>query len=295
MSFDSPIRFEPLLLLSLVVLAGAVGLWLLAERRRMRYAVRYPNIDVLATVVQGRSWPRLVPPVIFGLALALLLVSLARPHVDRMFLTERATVILVVDTSRSMQAKDVKPTRLAAAQQAIREFLDQVPSRLNVGLIVFAGEAQVATPPTKDRELVETAVDSIDTYVIFGGTAIGDALETAVDLGKKTIEQEDPPEGEEIAAGSTRLDRRTRPARRAGRSRSSSSRTARRRAGSSSRSRAPRSRVTRASPCTRSRSGRPRASSTAAASAPASARRTTPARASSPCRPTRRPCARSRR
>jgi Ca-activated chloride channel homolog len=205
MSFDSPIRFEsPWLLLSLVVLAGAVGLWLLAERRRMRYAVRYPNIDVLATVVSGRSWPRLVPPVIFGLAIALLLVSLARPHVERMFLTERATVILVVDTSRSMQAEDVEPTRLAAAQQAIREFLGQVPDRLNVGLVVFAGEAQVATPPTKDRELVETAVDSIDTYVIFGGTAIGDALETAVDLGKKTIEQEDPPEGKEIAAGSTR-------------------------------------------------------------------------------------------
>jgi Ca-activated chloride channel homolog len=204
MSVDSPIWFEsPLLLLGLVVLAGAVGLWLLAERRRMRYAVRYPNVDVLATVVSGRSWTRLVPPVLFGLALALLLVALARPHVERMFLKERATVILVVDTSRSMQAEDVEPTRLGAAQEAIRQFLDQVPGRLNVGLVVFAGEAQVATPPTKDRELVETAVDSIDTYVIFGGTAIGDALQTAVDLGKRTVEQEERREGEQIAAPPT--------------------------------------------------------------------------------------------
>jgi Ca-activated chloride channel family protein len=170
----------------------------------MRYAVQYTNVDVLASVVSGRSWARLVPPVLFGLALALLCVSLARPHVDRMFLKERATVILVVDTSRSMQAEDVEPTRLGAAQEAIRTFLDQVPNRLNVGLVVFAGEAQVATPPTKDRELVQTAVDSIGTYVIFGGTAIGDALETAVDLGKTALEQEDPPEGKQIAAGSTR-------------------------------------------------------------------------------------------
>jgi Ca-activated chloride channel homolog len=196
MSFQSP-----LLLLSLLGLAAAVGVWLLAERRRMRYAVSFPNVDVLATVVSGRSWLRLVPPLLAALALALLLASLARPHVERMFLKERATVILVVDTSRSMQAEDVKPTRLGAAQQAIHDFLDQAPDRLNVGLVVFAGEAQVATPPTKDRELVGAAVDDIAMFSLFGGTAIGDALETAVELGKQVIETEPPPEGE-IAAPS---------------------------------------------------------------------------------------------
>ena len=93
----------------------------------MRYAVSFPNVDVLATVVSGRSWPRLVPPVLAALALALLLASLARPHVERMFLQERATVILVVDTSRSMQAEDVEPTRLGAAQAGDPHFLDIVP------------------------------------------------------------------------------------------------------------------------------------------------------------------------
>jgi Ca-activated chloride channel family protein len=195
---------SPLLLLSLVVLAVAVGLWLLAERRRMRYAVTYPNVDVLATVVWGRSWLRLIPPVLAALALALLLASLARPHVERMFLKERATVILVVDTSRSMQAEDVKPNRLGAAQAAIHQFLDQVPKRLNVGLVVFAGEAQVATPPTKDRELVGTAVDDIAYFSVFGGTAIGDALKTAVDLGKRVQDEEAPPEGEIAAGNETR-------------------------------------------------------------------------------------------
>jgi Ca-activated chloride channel family protein len=160
-------------------------------------------VDVLATVVSGRSWPRLVPPALVALALALLLVALARPHVERMFLKERATVILVVDTSRSMQAEDVEPTRLGAAQEAIRMFLEEVPDRLNVGLVVFAGEAQVATPPTKDRELVGIAVDEIGTYNVFGGTAIGDALETAVELGK-TITGARTPEGEQITLGQRR-------------------------------------------------------------------------------------------
>lgn len=191
---------NPWFLLALVFLAASAGIWVLAERRRMRYAVRFTNVDVLATVVSGRSWRRLVPPSLFALALALLLAGLARPHVDRMLLKERATVILVADTSRSMQAKDVVPTRLGAAQEAMRMFLDRVPGRLRVGFVVFAGEAQVATPPTRDHELVRTAVNEIDSFLVYGGTAIGDALETAVELGQRVKEGE-PPTGQEIAAG----------------------------------------------------------------------------------------------
>jgi Ca-activated chloride channel family protein len=184
MSFE-----RPLLLLSLLIVAAAVGLWIYAERRRMRYAVRYTNLEVLAAVAGGRAWSRYVPPVLFALALAALFVGLARPHVDRMVTSERATVILVIDTSRSMQAKDVEPTRLGAAQEAMRLFLDQVPNRLRVALVLFAGEAQVATPPTRDHALVRQSVDSIGEFVIFGGTAIGDALSTAVDLGKQVVDE----------------------------------------------------------------------------------------------------------
>ena len=193
MSFQSP-----WFLLSLVLLALAVGLWLLAERRRMRYAVRFTNMDVLATVVSEWSWLRLVPPALFAVALAVLLVGLARPQVERMVLTERATVVLVVDTSRSMQARDVEPTRLGAAQESVRTFLDTAPDKLRVGLVVFAGEAQVATPATRDHDLVRTAVDEMDTFLIYGGTAIGDALQAAVDMGERAVET-DPAEEEEIA------------------------------------------------------------------------------------------------
>jgi Ca-activated chloride channel family protein len=183
MSFQSP-----WMLLGLLVIAAFVALWLWAERRRARYAVRYTNLDVLATVVSGRSWLRYVPAGILVAGLCALAVGLARPHVERTLLREKATVILVVDTSRSMQAKDVEPTRLGAAQEALHTFLDKAPDDLRVGLVVFAGEAQVATPPTNDHELVEAAITDIDEFLVFGGTAIGDALQTAVLLGRQVTD-----------------------------------------------------------------------------------------------------------
>ncbi|GIU94976.1 MAG: hypothetical protein KatS3mg012_1433 [Gaiellaceae bacterium] len=192
-------RFEsPWLLLTLLVLVGAVALWRLAERRRQRYAVRYPALDVLATVAEERAWRRLVPPALVLLSLAALLLALARPHVERTFTVERATVVLVLDISRSMQAEDVEPTRLGAAQEAVRTFLEGVPDELRVGLVVFAGEAQVATPPTTDHETVRAAVDSIDSFFVFGGTAIGDALARAVDVARRAVD-EPPRSGEEIS------------------------------------------------------------------------------------------------
>jgi Ca-activated chloride channel family protein len=183
-------RFErPLLLLALLVLAAIVALaWWLLRRRRMRYAVRFTNLEVLAAVAGGTaSWRRFVPPALFVVALAALCISFARPHVDRTVAKERAMVILVVDTSRSMQAEDVKPTRLAAAQEAMRRFLDRAPKRLRVGVVVFAGEAQVATPPTTDHALARESIDELGEFQVFGGTAIGDALAAAVDLAQQSL------------------------------------------------------------------------------------------------------------
>ncbi len=181
---------HPWLLLSLLAIPLVVGIYLLAERRRMRYAVRFTNLDVLASVAGGSQWRRYAAPVLFLLALASLCVGLARPHVKRMLPSERATVILVVDASGSMQARDVRPTRLEAAQDAVRTFLRKVPKRVRVGLVVFAGEPQVAAPPTTDRDLVLASVDQIGLFPGFGGTAIGDALAEAVQLGLQAIGNE---------------------------------------------------------------------------------------------------------
>jgi Ca-activated chloride channel family protein len=179
------VSFEnPLLLSTLLVVPAALALYLLAERRRMRYAVRFTNLEVLARVVGGRPWRRYLPLALFLVALASLCVGLARPRVLRTVPDERATVILVLDASRSMQAQDVRPSRLAAAKAAARTFIDRFPERLRLGLIVFAGDVQVAAPPTTDHELVYRSVDAVENFAGFGGTAIGDAIARAVKLGQ---------------------------------------------------------------------------------------------------------------
>jgi Ca-activated chloride channel family protein len=182
------VTFErPLLLLALLAVPLALALYVLAERRRMRYAIRFTNLDVLAGVVGDRYRRRFVPLALFLLALAALCIGVARPQHTTLVPRDRATVILVVDVSRSMQAKDVKPSRIGAAAAAVRTFLDRVPDRLQVGLIAFAGDPAVANPPTTNHDLVRRSLDTIEWFPSFGGTAIGDALAAAVKLGQQAV------------------------------------------------------------------------------------------------------------
>jgi Ca-activated chloride channel family protein len=178
---------QPLFLLTLLVIPLAIGLYLLAERRRMRYAIRFTNLDVLAGVMGGRSWRRYVPAGLFLVALTALCIAVARPEHQTLVPKDRATVILVIDVSRSMQARDVKPSRIGAATAAVRGFLNRVPNRLQVGLIAFAGDPAVAAPPTTNHDLVRHALDTIQWFPSFGGTAIGDALAAAVKLGQQAV------------------------------------------------------------------------------------------------------------
>jgi Ca-activated chloride channel family protein len=179
---------HPYLLLTLLLVPIVAGLYLLGRRRRMRYAIAYTNVDVLAAVVEGRSWRRVVPPALFLVALAALCVGLARPHVRSLVAEDHATVILVIDASRSMQSTDVKPSRLAAAEEAVQTFLDRAPKQLQVALIVFAGDVQVAAPPTTDHNLVRESLRIVEDYPGYTGTAIGDALQVAVQLGRQAIQ-----------------------------------------------------------------------------------------------------------
>jgi Ca-activated chloride channel homolog len=185
---------HPVLLLTLLVLPLAVLAYVLLERRRARYAVTFTNLDVLASVAGGRSPRRYVPPALFLLALGLLCVALARPHRSTLVASDKATVILVVDVSGSMHATDVKPTRLGAAQAAVRLFLERVPKRVKVGLIAFSSEPQIAAPPTTDRDLVRRSLDELDFLQAYGGTAIGDAIAAATDLGQKSVGKGKKPE-----------------------------------------------------------------------------------------------------
>lgn len=178
---------HPLLLLSLLLVPGALAAYLLNERRRARYAVRFTNVAVLEQVVGGsRPWRRWLTVATFLLAIAALCVAVARPHMTTTVTDENATVVLVLDVSGSMHAVDVKPTRLIAAQRALHLFVDKAPKRLKVGLVLFAGDAEVAAPPSTDRQLLSSAIDEADFYNGFGGTAIGDALNLAVQVGVRS-------------------------------------------------------------------------------------------------------------
>jgi Ca-activated chloride channel homolog len=182
------VSFErPWALVVLLALPLLVWLYVLAQRRRMRYSMRFTNFAVLAPLVQRRPWRRFVPAVLALLALSALTAATARPQVRGLVAHDRATVVLVLDVSGSMEAKDVKPSRIGAAQDAIRRFLDKAPRRLRVGLIVFAGFPQVAAPPTTNHKLVRASLDSLGQYSSFGGTAIGDAIAEAVVLGRQTL------------------------------------------------------------------------------------------------------------
>jgi Ca-activated chloride channel family protein len=187
----------PLALLTLLLVPLALGVYLIVQRRPPRYAVAFPNLGVLATVVGGGGWRRWVPPALFLLALGALGIAMARPNVNVTVQREQATIVLAIDSSGSMRAEDVAPTRMGAAQAAVRRFLDGLPPKFRVGMVTFAGEAQVVAPPSTDRELV---LSSLDYLIPLRGTAIGDAVARAAEVARQAV----GPEGErELASVQT--------------------------------------------------------------------------------------------
>ena len=123
------------------------------------------------------------PPAVFLAALAALVVAVARPQMAMDVPEERATVVLAMDVSTSMEATDVQPSRLVAAQKAAATFLDKVPDELRVGLVTFSGTAQVVVAPTNEHQQVRDALGVLQPD---GGTAIGDAIQISSGLGSRT-------------------------------------------------------------------------------------------------------------
>ena len=174
MTFATPLALLALPLVPLTILA-----LVMARRRRIRYAIRYPALDVLAGVVERERRGRWIPSALLVLALAALLLGAARPMARVPVPRDEATVMLVIDVSGSMNADDVEPTRMEAAQRAASRFLDRLPERFQVGLVTFSSEAETLVPPTTDREAVRTALATLNAN---GGTAMGDGLARALDV-----------------------------------------------------------------------------------------------------------------
>jgi Ca-activated chloride channel homolog len=173
----------PLLLGLLAVVPLVAVVYALQQRRAKKFAVRYTNVDLLIAVA-GRSWTRHLPALLALLALAALLIALARPQ--RTVAAERreATVMLVFDTSGSMLATDVQPSRLAAAQAAGNAFVAAVPDEFRIGVVGFGSAAQQLTEPTTDHARVKTTISSLQ---VAGATAMGDALKLAINSARVPI------------------------------------------------------------------------------------------------------------
>ena len=170
----------PGLLWTLVLVPVALAAYLLAQRRRSRYTVRFTNLDLLANVVSAKpGWRRHVPPAFYLLALAALLISLARPQALALVPKEQATVVLVMDVSGSMNATDVQPTRLVSSQRAATTFIEQLPEKFRVGIVSFASTAQTLSRPTTDRGATYEAIATLHAE---GATAMGDGIERALDV-----------------------------------------------------------------------------------------------------------------
>jgi len=169
MTFLSPGR-----LWLLLAVAALVALYVVMQRRRKAYAVRFTTLPLLDKVApRSPGWRRHVPAAAFLLMLLFLAVGFARPTADVQVPRERATVLVAVDVSTSMQATDVEPSRLEAAERAAGAFIDQLPDRFNVGLVTFSGSANVVVAPTTDHAAVRAAVEDLQ---LGRSTAIGEAV-----------------------------------------------------------------------------------------------------------------------
>jgi Ca-activated chloride channel homolog len=163
----------------LVGVGAMAGMWLAVARQRRRHVVRFTNVELLDVVAPRQpGWRRHVPAALFLVALAALILGFARPVRALRVGEERATVVLAIDTSLSMEADDVAPSRLEVAEEAGRQFVSDLPSGLDVGLVTFNGSTAIAVAPTEDREAV---ADAIDRLALGEGTAIGDAITTSLD------------------------------------------------------------------------------------------------------------------
>ncbi len=164
------------------LLLGVVALgvsYVIMQRRRSTYAVRFTNLALLDSVAPKRpGWRRHLPAVLMLLALAGMVGAFAKPARDVRVPRERATIMMAIDTSLSMEATDVAPTRLKAAQNAAKEFVNLLPPRLRVGLVTFNGSAVVRVAPTQDRAELLAAIDQLR---LGERTAIGEAIYASLD------------------------------------------------------------------------------------------------------------------
>jgi Ca-activated chloride channel family protein len=169
----------PLMLWLLLLVPVLIALYILAQRRRQKYALRYASLSLVREALgRGPGWRRHAPPALFISSLAVMLFALARPATVVTLPSQEGTVILTMDVSGSMRADDLKPNRLEAAKSAARSFVEKQPPGVKVGVVSFSDNAFLVQAPTNDKEAVLAAINRLTPQ---RGTAIGSALLTSLD------------------------------------------------------------------------------------------------------------------
>ncbi|GAA2166754.1 VWA domain-containing protein [Actinomadura napierensis] len=188
MTFLSPDR-----LWLLAVAPILAGLYVVLQMRRRNYAVRFTNLALLSQVAPKRpGWRRHVAATLFLIMIILMMIGFARPASSVKVPRDRATIMVAVDVSLSMMAQDVPPNRMEAAKAAAKKFIRELPARFNVGVVSFAGNANLIAAPSADRD---TAIASLDQLALAKRTAIGEAVFTSLQAVRTfdTQAAQDPP------------------------------------------------------------------------------------------------------
>ena len=190
----------PLALLSLLAVPTLVGAYLLQRRRKRKVAVRYSSVALIRAAMPTRSrWRRLLPMMLFLAGIAGLGVASARPQASMKVPLGRTSIILALDVSRSMCATDVEPNRMTVAQDAARTFVKSQPSGTRIGIVAFAGFAELVVPPTTRKSDLIAAIDGLTTA---RGTVIGAAELKALDA-IAAINPDVAPVGADVGTGGT--------------------------------------------------------------------------------------------
>lgn len=179
----------PQLLILLLTVPILIALYLLAQRRRKKYALRYASLSLVKdSMGKGPGFRRHIPPIIFLLAIIAMIVALARPIAVVTLPAQEGTVILVLDVSGSMLAEDLKPTRMEAAKSAAKSFVDKQNASVKIGVVSFSDNAFVVQSPTIDRDAVSAAINRLEPQ---RGTAIGRGLLTGMESINEEANAED--------------------------------------------------------------------------------------------------------
>ena len=192
-SFLSQIRFAvPKRMLFLVAIPLLVAAYVLATRRKNRRGMRFTNTSMLDVVIPRQSqWRRHLAVALSLLSLITLTTAFAQPTTKVNVPRERATVVLVIDASLSMQATDVPPNRLDAAKKAAVDFVDALPEKYNVSVVSMAGATSILVPPTQQHSTVANAINSIQLQ---DSTAIGAGIDTAMEALQQAPKDPDKPD-----------------------------------------------------------------------------------------------------